>query len=276
MFQVDKNITLSTCAFANEPQNYNTFIKNFEMAMEAGFSGFELAITKEQDIPALLEAVHKTNAPIIAVHGDIRGNWLADTPEEQENAATKSAQYLSNFKEFAPCPIIEHYLDRFNDKNKGINFHKVMALLLKKTEKDNFIFCMENAPYKPEHDEKYPNAREIASFVKSFGKDRMFITYDLNHGNLNEDPIKSCADYANLIKHIHISDNHGLREEHLVPGRGIINFSQIFSALYKYGYKGPWNLEFVFDKQEIPSVENYRKIHHYIQNEIEKINTIYI
>ena len=276
MDSINKNITLSTCAFDNEVQNVNTYTKNFEMAMAAGFTGFEIAITKEEYIPFILEAVHKTSAPIVAVHGAIRGNWLSNTPEEQDKAATLSAAYLSNFKEFAPCPIIEHYLDRYINPTKGQNFHKVMALLLEKTEKDNFIFCMENAPYKPEHDEKYPTIAEIATFVQSFGQDKMFMTYDLNHGNLNEDPIKSCADYANLIKHIHISDNHGLREEHLVPGRGIINFSQIFSALYTYGYKGPWNLEFVFDKQEIPSVENYRKIHHYIQNEIEKINTIYI
>lgn len=270
MQTINKNITLSTCAFANEPQNLDTFVRNFEMAMEVGFSGFELAITKDEHIETLLEAVHKTCAPIIAVHGDIRGNWLTANLEEQEEAATNSAKYLSNFKEFAPCPIIEHYLDRYINPTKGQNFHQVMALLLEKIEKDNFIFCMENAPYKPEHDEKYPTIAEIATFVQSFGQDKMFMTYDLNHANLHEDPVKACADCKNLVKHIHISDNHGTREEHLIPGKGVINFSSIFSALYKNGYTGPWNLEFVFPKDEKPSLENYRKIYKFIQSELEK------
>jgi sugar phosphate isomerase/epimerase len=272
MDSINKNITLSTCAFDNEVQNVNTYTKNFEMAMAAGFAGFEIAITKEEYIPFILEAIHKTSAPIVAVHGAIRGNWLSNIPEEQEKAATLSAAYLSNFKEFAPCPIIEHYLDRYEDKSKGINFHKVMELLLEKTQKDNFIFCMENAPYKPEHDQRYPTVKEIASFVQSFGSNKMFITYDLNHANLNEDPVKACFDCQNLIKHIHISDNHNLREEHLIPGTGLIDFNAIFSALVKCGYQGPWNLEFVFPKGETPTQEKYRKIHQYIQCQLEKIN----
>ncbi len=269
----DRKITLSTCVFAPEPETCDAFVRHFETAMAAGFDGFELGITREKHIPALLEAVRRTKAPVAAVHGDVRGDWLASDPAEQRSAAEDSARYLAYFKEFAPCPIVEHYLDRYNDPAKGKNFRSVMELLLEKTEKDGFVFCMENAPYKPEHDERYPAVAEVASFVRSFGKERMFMTFDLNHGNLREDPVAACADCAGLVRHVHISDNHGIREEHLVPGTGIIDFASVMAALRRGGYSGPWNLEFSFGKGVKPSLESYRSVFRYMQSVIEKIST---
>ena len=269
----DQKITLSTCAFAPEPETCDDFIQHFETAMDAGFDGFELGITREKNIPSLLKAVRRMNAPVVAVHGALCGDLLASDPEERQRAAEDSARYLSYFKEFAPCPIVEHYLDRFDDPAPGKNFRAAMEILLGKTEKDGFVFCMENAPYKPEHDERYPSVAEVVGFVRSFGKDRMFMTFDLNHGNLNEDPIAACADCAGSVRHVHISDNHGIREEHLVPGTGIIDFVSVMAALRRNGYTGPWNLEFSFGKGVEPSLESYRGVFRYMQSVIEKIST---
>jgi sugar phosphate isomerase/epimerase len=153
----------------------------------------------------------------------------------------------------------------------GKKFHDVMAYLLEETEKLNFLFCMENAPYKPEHNERFPNVAEVAAFSRSFGKDRMFMTFDLNHANLNEDPVAVCADCAGLVKHIHISDNHGFREEHLVPGSGIMDLLSIMTALYQHGYSGPWNLEFAFPEKTEPTLEQYQQVYLYMKNLIAQI-----
>ena len=272
MASLNRKITLSTCAFSPAPENSDTFVRYFEMAMEAGFDGFELGMPPEKNIPALLEAVCKTAAPVVAVHGIPRGKWLSGDPEEQEQAAEDSAKYLSYFTGFAPCPIVEHYIDRYNDPVPGRNFRTVMGLLLEKTEKMGFVFCMENAPYKPEYDERYPAVAEIAAFARSFGKDRMFMTFDLNHANLHEDPVAVCADCAGLVKHIHISDNHGFREEHLIPGQGTIDLGKIMAALYRNGYNGPWNLEFDFPQGEVPTVEKFREIRRGIATLLDQIN----
>ena len=129
---------------------------------------------------------------------------------------------------------------------------------------------MENAPYKPEVDERFPTVAEVARFARSFGENRMFMTFDLNHANLHEDPAAVCADCAGLVKHIHISDNHGIREEHLVPGTGTMDLAEIMAALAKHGYTGPWNLEFSFPKAEVPTVEKYRQVYQYMQTLLDK------
>lgn len=268
---MNQAITLSTCAFGSGEHNSSYYARQFERAMKAGFDGFELTLYSDNDVPQVLEAVHLSGAPIVAVHGVGKGNWFADTPEEQKKAAVESARYLEHFAEFAPCPAVQHYLDRFNDPEMGKKFHDVMAYLLEETEKLNFLFCMENAPYKPEHNERFPNVAEVAAFSRSFGKDRMFMTFDLNHANLNEDPVAVCADCAGLVRHIHISDNHGFREEHLVPGAGIMDLGGIMTALYQHGYSGPWNLEFVFPEKTEPTLEQYQQVYLYMKNLVAQI-----
>ena len=271
---MNQKITLSTCAFGTSTGSSSYYARQFEMAMKAGFSGFELTLYPDATIPAIIEAVHLTGAPIIAVHGVGKGNWFSDTENEQKKAAKDTARYLEYFAEFAPCPAVQHYLDRYNDPEMGKKFRAVMAYLLEETEKLGFVFCMENAPYKPEHNERFPNVAEVAAFARSFGKDRMFMTFDLNHANLHEDPVAVCADCAGLVKHIHISDNHGFREEHLVPGTGTMDLGSIMAALYQHGYKGPWNLEFEFAEKTEPVQEQYRQVYQYMETLVGQIKNI--
>ena len=67
----------------------------------------------------------------------------------------------------------------------------------------------------------------------------MFMTLDLNHVNLNEDPFEVCRRHASMIRHIHISDNHGIREEHLPPGEGVIPLAEIVRTLRENGFALP-------------------------------------
>ena len=57
---MNKNITLSTCAFGANAQNSSYYARQFELAMKAGFSGFELTLYPDSTIPAIIEAVHQS------------------------------------------------------------------------------------------------------------------------------------------------------------------------------------------------------------------------
>jgi len=41
-----------------------------------------------------------------------------------------------------------------------------------------------------------------------------------------------------FLSHIHIHDNHGLKDEHLGIGEGSIDFSPIVQAIRKVGFEG--------------------------------------
>jgi len=69
---------------------------------------------------------------------------------------------------------------------------------------------------------------------KSFG-----VLLDTGHINLNYEDFKEivfkCTD---IPLHIHVDDNNGDFDSHLIPGRGNINFKSIFDTLKTIEYKG--------------------------------------
>jgi sugar phosphate isomerase/epimerase len=112
-----------------------------------------------------------------------------------------------------------------------------MAIPLKLT------IAIETVPYKPDKDERYADSGEVAEFVRSFHSDNMRACIDLNHANINEDLVQAIRNCTGIIACVHISDNHGRKEEHLLPGDGTIDFPPAFKALREAGFVGPFNLE---------------------------------
>ena len=259
MQTIDK-VSLSTSVFGADDGQERTLGHFLELAQQAGYTMVELSRRqKKGDV----EVIRKSGIKVWSIHG-IYGGPLTGSEADIQKGIDAACARVEALAEFAPCPVVEHYLDRFNNPEMGKKFHAVMEYLLEETEKLGFVFCMENAPYKPEHNERFPNVAEVAAFTRSFGKDRMFMTFDLNHANLHEDPVAVCSDCAGLVKHIHISDNHGFREEHLIPGTGTMDLGSIMTALYQNGFDGPWNLEFGFAKDTEPTLEQYQQVYQYM------------
>ena len=261
-----KEITTSTCAFTVDPADEAGLIRHFQMAMDAGFDGFELTMVPPECAATLHRAARKSGAKVVAIHGILNGWCCSPDADVREKAVERAWRYLEEFSGDAPCPVVEHYYDRFNAPEPGKYFRDTVEKLLERTEKAGFVFCMENAPFKPEYDERFPCVAEVADFIRSFGDGRMFMTFDLNHANLHEDPVAVASANAALVRHIHVSDNHGHREEHLVPGKGVIDFTAVLTALYRNGYQGPCNMEFHFPKGTQAQVADYKAVYDYMEN----------
>jgi sugar phosphate isomerase/epimerase len=56
-------------------------------------------------------------------------------------------------------------------------------------------------------------------------------------------PVDAVYDLKKYLVHTHIQDNQGLLDEHLIPGKGVIDFQVIIDALYDIGYNGYLTLE---------------------------------
>ena len=141
-----KKTTLSTCAFTAPPADEAALTRQFEMAREAGFDGFEVAMVPVDTTKIICRAIKKSQANIVAVHGILDANSCSPDPALRERSVERAYRYLSDFAEYAPCPFVEHYFNRFNDPEPGKFFRDTVEKLLERTEKDGFIFCMENAP----------------------------------------------------------------------------------------------------------------------------------
>jgi sugar phosphate isomerase/epimerase len=94
------------------------------------------------------------------------------------------------------------------------------------------VMMIENMPgseemgYSPE---------EIINLIKEVNRHNLKFIFDTGHANVSEYALE---DYLHtlypFLMHIHLSDNHGLRDEHAPIGSGNIDFKKLLSLLTDY------------------------------------------
>ncbi|KJS00361.1 MAG: sugar phosphate isomerase [Desulfobulbaceae bacterium BRH_c16a] len=88
-------------------------------------------------------------------------------------------------------------------------------------------------------------------------------TLDTGHANIDGQQdgrlMRLAERFGDRIGHLHFSDNHGKRDDHLAIGKGIIDFPGLVRHLKKIGYDDTLTLE-VFDKDRRLLVESRERI----------------
>jgi sugar phosphate isomerase/epimerase len=69
------------------------------------------------------------------------------------------------------------------------------------------------------------------------------ICLDFGHAHLLDDAAEAVEIAAEHLIATHVHDNHGKADEHLVPGRGTIDWDAVVMTMQKIGYDGTWLLE---------------------------------
>jgi sugar phosphate isomerase/epimerase len=81
--------------------------------------------------------------------------------------------------------------------------------------------------------------RDGLRMIEEIGSDRLGILLDTGHASVNgEDLTQTVLSLRGLPLHIHIDDNDGTSDAHLVPGDGQIDFAPFARALEEIGYTG--------------------------------------
>ena len=252
-------LSLSTSVFGAEYGPGKRLPDYIELAQKAGFSMIELSRRQHAGTLDSLEGIRKSGIKVWSVHGIMNGHCVSSDEALRRKAVEAAYRRAAECAEFAPCPLVEHYMFRYNDPAYGVSFRKSIEELYEKVSPLGFILCIETAPYKPKENERYPESAEIAAFVRSFDLDYLQMTVDINHSNIHENLLDVAANTRGLVKNIHVSNNRGAWEDHLPPDHpeGVIDIRQTFEALRANGYTGPCNLEFKFPAfPETPSVED--------------------
>jgi len=117
--------------------------------------------------------------------------------------------------------------------------------LIEKAEKNNVNIALENV-YRPEY---------IDSLFKNIKSDRLKYCYDSGHENCFTPGYDFLAKYGDKLAALHLHDNDGARDEHLLPFMGNVKWERIMAHLKRLGYKGP--LAFEIDSQYIDVTKEY-------------------
>lgn len=89
------------------------------------------------------------------------------------------------------------------------------------------------------------------------------MTLDTGHANIGDPSgcrlLEMVEKFGDRIRHIHISDNLGKRDDHLAVGQGTISFSTFINRLVELGYDDTITLE-IFDQDRRRLAESRAKI----------------
>jgi len=97
----------------------------------------------------------------------------------------------------------------------------------------------------PEPELLIENAGEFKSFVKEVRSPMVGLNFDIGHFFcVGEDPRAAFEDLFEWIGHMHLEDIASDRTHvHLIPGRGAIDYADLFKTIQRMGYQGDISLE---------------------------------
>lgn len=105
------------------------------------------------------------------------------------------------------------------------------------------------------------NADDLLYLIDRIGSDRFGICLDTGHLNLaDKDQRTFILKAGDKLKALHIADNHGELDDHLMPfNGGEIDFTEVVKALKEIHYQGIFNLE-IPGERRVPLVLRDAKI----------------
>ena len=85
------------------------------------------------------------------------------------------------------------------------------------------------------------NSRQFKNFVTKINNSKYIrLNFDIGHFYcVHEDPAKVVYEFSDYIEHFHLADiAHTRIHNHLIPGKGSIDFRSVFDAMDDIGYRG--------------------------------------
>lgn len=83
----------------------------------------------------------------------------------------------------------------------------------------------------------------IAGVLEAYGPEFAGICYDSGHGNLSGNGLDCLEARADRLVCIHLHDNDGASDQHLLPGMGTVDWERLAAILAKSSYRKWINLE---------------------------------
>ena len=154
-------------------------------------------------------------------------SWIDDCKDHNIPIVVMHASNGNN-----PPPYNELGLNRFKK-------------LVEKAEKNNVSIALENVR-KPEY---------IEYIFKNIISEKLKFCYDSGHENCFSPEIDFLSKYGDRLISLHLHDNNGINDQHLMPFSGNVNWKRIMTEIKRLEYKG--SLSFELDAQFIDVTKMY-------------------
>jgi sugar phosphate isomerase/epimerase len=128
---------------------------------------------------------------------------------------------------------------------------ETLARIVEHAADRDIAICIENM--------SFPNCgtetlEKIAAFITGVGADNLGVCLDTGHANMvGLDCVEFVCDAGDLLKALHIHDNVGTEDNHVLPYElSSIPWERVLAALAETGYEGVFNLEIPGRRSPMP------------------------
>lgn len=236
----------------------NTYQEGIDCVCEAGFKYIDLnmyTIKKDDELlvsdkwlesaKAILENTQRKGAEFVQAHAP-GGNPLSEdksTVDELIRATVRSIDVCG----VLGIPNIVVHGGCLQGISKEENFEKnkrFFEKLFPAMERNNVNVLCENSTHKNVGDMYFTNSgSDMKEFVKYVNHPLFHACWDTGHGNCEGNQYEDILAIGNDLFAVHINDNSGQGDEHILPYLGTVNMDEIMNALIDVDYKGIFTFE---------------------------------
>ena len=188
---------------------------------------------------------------LFAVGDTYLPSWIEPDKHRREIRIQHTLDSLKVAKKIG-CPNISippgGPLDRMARPEAVKLFHQGLERVAPLAEELGIMILVE-----PEPDLMIETTAQAKAFIKDVQSKAIGLNFDIGHFFcVNEDPRQAFEELFEWVGHIHIEDIDPNREHnHLIAGRGGIDFKAMFASMAELGYRGDISLE-LYTYQDIP------------------------
>jgi fructoselysine 3-epimerase len=232
---------------------YSKVFQNFHytdiipIIKEYGYDGIEFDMLPNMGAEMLKEYAKQKEIDIVSLHSEAHvalGSNIASGNADKRFDGSNSIKEAVDFAERCGCPVIQIkgvYCWPYSSPRKGFwdRAREELKNLCKVAEAKNVKFALNiknsiaylfNSPW------------AAIEMIEEVGSHALGVTFDAGVFNLMTFQATSIVGFVDILKdhiiHVHVSDNDGITEQKLPPGRGNINWDVFVIALSDINYKG--------------------------------------
>ena len=219
-------------------QNFANIKSDFFNLPEDEFAD-ELA-SERKHIESLGLTVHQAHAPWIW------GEGRDHTPCERENWLKAVKKAIRGTVILGAEKLVLHALMPYDDTDQCCSEvvmlnEEFIASVADYAKEYGVTVCLENLPF-PKH--PVSSVKEVCDMVDKLGRDNLGVCLDTGHAAIYDTDVAAAVRYiGGRLRALHIHDNMGDADSHLIPGDGVIDWSAFAEALSEVGYSGELSLE---------------------------------
>ncbi len=194
------------------------------------------------------QAAKDSGIEIFQTHGPWRWPPRDGTPEDRAERFEKMEKSLRGTRLLGAKYMVIHPIMPFGTEEQpdedlfwSLNFD-FFRRLTRAAEREGVIICFENMPMP-----LFPLARplEILDFVRKIDSPAMRVCLDTGHcavcGVSPAEAVRLLG--REYLRVLHVHDNDGRADLHLLPGAGVIDWPDFAASLQEIGYDGVLSLE---------------------------------